>query len=216
MLSVRSLSFSFEHRNLFQGVSFDLKPGELIHLTGSNGVGKSTFLSILAGLRSPDKGQIAFTGPGGSPVEDLKTVCAYLSAESNGLYLKMDAYENLRFWSGLRGLKPGEGLIRSTLSHWGLGNSLLIKNFPVEQFSTGMRRRLGLARLGLSQAPCWLLDEPVYGLDQKGIDLFRQSLKAHLGEGGMAILISHDLTALSGLASTSLSLDAVAKNDPAK
>ena len=168
MLSVRSLSFSFEHRNLFQGVSFDLKPGELIHLTGSNGVGKSTFLSILAGLRSPDKGQIAFTGPGGSPVEDLKTVCAYLSAESNGLYLKMDAYENLRFWSGLRGLKPGEGLIRSTLSHWGLGNSLLIKNFPVEQFSTGMRRRLGLARLGLSQAPCWLLDEPVYGLDQKG------------------------------------------------
>lgn len=216
MLRVKSLSFSFEHRKLFNEVSLDLKPGELLHLTGSNGVGKSTFLSILAGLRSPAQGVVQFFHSENEPVEDLRNVCAYLSAESNGLYLKMDAFENLRFWSALRGLKPGNDLIRKTLTHWGLGNSLLMKNFPVEQFSTGMRRRLGLARLGLSQTPCWLLDEPVYGLDHKGIELFRMSLHDHLNQGGMAILISHDLTALAGLTSTTLSLDSGESNFLAK
>ena len=199
MLIVKSLSFSFEHRRLFQGVSFQVEPGSLLHLKGANGVGKSTFLGILAGIRKADKGSLEFIDQEKKAHSDIRMVSAYLSAEANGLYTKMDAIDNLRFWCTLRGLNPSDDDLVSSMETWGLGHRLLRQNFPVEQFSTGMRRRLALARLSLSQASCWLLDEPIYGLDDKGIKLFRSHLKEHLERGGLGVIISHDKLAFEGI-----------------
>lgn len=199
MLVVKSLSFSFEHRRLFQGVSFQVEPGSLLHLKGANGVGKSTFLGILAGVRKQDQGTIEFFEGNRKSYSDIRSVSAYLCAEANGLYTKMDAIDNLRFWCSLRGLQPSYEELVASMETWGLGHPLLRQNFPVEFFSTGMRRRLALARLSLSQASCWLLDEPIYGLDDKGIELFRQHLKDHLDRGGLGVIISHDKLASEGI-----------------
>ena len=199
MLAVKSLSFSFEHRRLFQDVSFEVPPGTLLHLQGVNGVGKSTFLGILAGIRKQDNGTIEYIDQNQKRYTDIREVSAYLSAEANGLYTKMDAIGNLRFWCQLRGLKPSNAELVGSMETWGLGHPLLRQNFPVEFFSTGMRRRLALARLSLAQASCWLLDEPIYGLDEKGINLFRQHLEKHLDGGGVGVMISHDRLASKGI-----------------
>jgi heme exporter protein A len=199
MLSVNSLSFSFQHDTLFTDVSFDINAGELMHLTGANGAGKSTLMSIVAGIRSPDSGEISLLDNNKQPVEDLKLEVEYLSAEANGLYTKMDATQNLNFWASLRGLKHSDEIIHQELSKWGLGHRLIRNNFPVGKFSTGMRRRLALARVNLSNCRCWLLDEPIYGLDAKGISLFQTMLKQHKEQGGIALVISHDTAPLEGL-----------------
>ena len=207
MLTVESISFSFEHRQILRDLSLILPPGKLLHLRGPNGVGKSTLLSLLAGLLSPDRGSITFQSGKELYREDLREVCAWLPAEGNGLYLKMNAVENLRFWCQIRGKSPGEKELSEALSHWGLGHPLLKTRFPVSHYSTGMRRRLGLARLSLSGAPCWLLDEPIYGLDERGIRLFQDCLRDHLKNRGSAIVVSHDQGALSPLNPQTLTLE---------
>jgi heme exporter protein A len=77
----------------------------------------------------------------------------------------------------------------------------------VEKYSTGMKRRVALARLLLDQAPIWLLDEPCNGIDDHGRTVFTGILKQHLAQGGTAAVITHDSTILEGLAVTELSLD---------
>jgi heme exporter protein A len=205
MLTVKDLGFSFKHSLLFENLSFQLKPGEIIHLTGPNGAGKSTCFSVLSGLREPSSGSVAFQN-NTEDVDDRRRYIEYLSAEANGLYLKMDAFDNLRFWTRLRGLQIGESQIMQELKTWGLGHRLVCRDFPVEKFSTGMRRRLALARVNLSEAPCWLLDEPIYGLDKKGIELFREMLINHKKKNGMALVISHDTDPLVDLSDQTIEL----------
>lgn len=201
MLQVKDLSFGFRHRRLFDAVSFTVSPQELVHLAGPNGAGKSTFMSIVAGLLHPDKGDVSFfPGVGAAePVEDRRRFAEYLPAEANGLYVKMDATQNLLFWAELRGAKVGKAEIWKELERWNLNHALVRDGFPVEKFSTGMKRRLALARLALSPAPLWLLDEPLYGLDAQAVELFRGLLREHLDKGGLALVVSHDLVPLQGL-----------------
>lgn len=205
MLSVKSLSFSFKHRPLFKELSFDLSDGDVFHLTGENGTGKSTLMSILAGFRSPTLGEIAYF-TNGKEIEDRREFLEYLSAEANGLYMKMDATQNLNFWSQARGLTLDPHVIKEELTSWGLGHELVRINFSVEKFSTGMRRRLALARLNLSNAKVWLLDEPIYGLDTKGIDKFREILTKHRDQGGSCLVISHDTAPLKNIVTKQITL----------
>ncbi|MEZ4742377.1 MAG: heme ABC exporter ATP-binding protein CcmA [Bdellovibrionota bacterium] len=199
MLSIKSLSFAFQHRPLFKEINFDLVPGKLVHLIGENGTGKSTFLSLIAGFRTPNEGSISYFNDKGEEVDDRRVYIEYLSAEANGLYTKMDATQNLTFWSKLRGHKYSTQQMVEELKKWGLGHPLVRTNFAVEKFSTGMKRRLALARLNLSACPCWLLDEPIYGLDTKGIDLFKSAILNHKESGGMAFIVSHDTYPLKEL-----------------
>jgi len=199
MLTIKNLSFAFQHHPLFSDFSVDIKPGELVHLVGPNGAGKSTFMSVVAGFRSPSNGSVDYLDSEGNSVDDRKIFIEYLSAEANGLYTSMDATQNLMFWSSLRGLSYSEEEITAELKKWGLGHRLVRLNFPVAKFSTGMGRRLALARIKLSKSQCWLLDEPIYGLDEKGISLFRDMLREHKNNGGLALIISHDTAPLEGL-----------------
>ena len=192
MLVISNLSFKFRHRRLFDDLSLTAERGDLWHISGPNGVGKSTFLSVVAGLLNPTSGDIKLSS-NGETIEDRRAWLEYLPAEANGLYLKMDAVQNLRFWSQLRGLKLDDEAIFGALAPWGLNHPLLRSDFPVEKYSTGMKRRLALARLSLSPVPGWILDEPLYGLDQQALAVFRERLGKHLSSGGFALLVSHDL-----------------------
>lgn len=208
MLQVKALTFGFRHRRLFEDVSFTVKPGELLHLAGPNGAGKSTMMSILAGLLLPEKGEVEFF-PGkdaAAPADDRRSFVEYLPAEANGLYVKMDATTNLQFWSRLRGLATTTEQVFQELDRWNLNHPLLRDGFSVEKFSTGMKRRLALARLNLSPAPCWLLDEPLYGLDTEAVQIFRAMIDRHLARGGLAVLVSHELKIFDGAITRTLTL----------
>jgi heme exporter protein A len=210
MLKISNLSFGYRHLPLFHDISFEIKKGEMIHLSGSNGAGKSTMMSIVSGLLSPNTGTVEFY-PGDhsqQAVQDRRLFLEYLPAEANGLYQKLGAVENLKFWAQLRGRKLSLGEMLESLDQWDLNLPLIRDQFPVEKFSTGMKRKLALARLQLSPAPCWLLDEPFYGLDTKAIEKFRQCLTEHLAGGGMALTISHDIVPLDGLIAKTVSLNA--------
>ena len=207
MLRISKLSFGFRHRPLFQDVSLTVDRGELVHLVGPNGAGKSTFMSVVAGLLTAEKGAVDYIPYGSSePASDRRTYSEYLPAEANGLHVKMDAVTNLRFWTALRGEAASDVAIETALAHWNLDHPLLRHDFAVEKFSTGMKRRLALARLSLSPAPLWLLDEPVYGLDTQAMQVFSSLLGSHMKKGGLALVISHDLKPLDGLITRSVGL----------
>ena len=206
MLTVSNLSFSFKHRKLFKDISFKVKPGEILHISGPNGTGKSTLLSVVAGLRDAPEGEFQLE-INGKNVDELKPYIEYLSAEANGLFSELDAISNLRFYTNLRNHKYSDSELVGELKRWGLASRLVYKNFPINKFSTGMKRRLALARVSLSGAPLWILDEPVYGLDAEGIVEFRSMLKEHMNKGGMVVIVSHDLEAIIDLSPNKLVLE---------
>ncbi len=197
MLKIQNLEFRYQYRRILQGVSFHASAGELVHVVGPNGAGKSTLMSILAGLRREHAGSIEYHYEPGILAADRRDFIEYLPAEANALYGKMDAMINLRFWQNLRGIEATDEQLVRELELWDLGHPLVRQNFPVERFSTGMKRRLALARVKLSQTPCWLLDEPLYGLDTRGIQTFQTMLKDHLHGGGQAWIVSHDTAPLA-------------------
>lgn len=210
MLKAENLSFGFAHLPLFSDVSVAVKHGDLLHLTGPNGVGKSTLVQIIAGILEPIAGRLVVT-LNEKPVVDRRLACEYLPSEGNGLFLRRDAMANLMFWPPLRGKTIARPAAEQELIVWGLTKKYFREDFPVAKFSTGMKRRLALARVSLSGAPIWLLDEPIYGLDHHAIELFRQKLGNHLKSGGAAIVISHDLTLFENLTPRQFSLSPVVK-----
>lgn len=197
MLEIKQLSFRYQYKVILQKLSFEALPSEILHITGPNGSGKTTLMSILAGLRKESSGSISYKDSSGRIQEDRRTHVEYLPAEANALFGKMDAMSNLKFWRKLRGLEASDSTLRSVLARWDLDHPLIRENFAVESFSTGMKRRLALARLELSETPCWLLDEPLYGLDSKGIETFQDMLEKHLQQSGITVIVSHDLAPLA-------------------
>jgi heme exporter protein A len=207
-MRVRGASFAWPGRILFSDVNATLHSGELIHLRGANGTGKSTFLRICAGLLEPAKGQIEMGAAGFD----------YLPAENNGFHLKLGATENLRFWRELRSASEcRDEEIQAILARWNLSHPLVagtgafIGVLPVGKFSTGMKRRLALARLELNNAGIWLLDEPVSGLDEEAVATFKDALHHHLDSGGGAVVISHDTRIFSGMNPVVLDIAAARK-----
>lgn len=205
LLEVENLEFGYAARILIPSLSFTLARGELLHVQGPNGTGKSTLLALVAGLLQPRRGvvragkDVASTGP-------ITTILEYLPAEANGLYGRLDAEDNLKLWLRLRGRTATSDALDTALGTWGLDHPLVRRGFPVERFSTGMKRRLALARVMLSPAPVWLLDEPFYGLDDSGIRTFQEVLRAQLDKGGAALMVSHEVRPLEPFAPRSLRL----------
>lgn len=196
MLTVENLAFGYNERLLFENLSFTLREGQILQVKGPNGIGKSSLLAILAGILSPKDGQIILKRSNDQLVMDRRYLTEYLAAESNNLFLKMSAIENLSFWVGLKHSIISKADILSELDYWQLADPLISQQLAVEKFSTGMKRRLALARLTLSASLLWLLDEPLFGLDQVAVSLFCARLSRHLKAGGMAIFVSHEQLAL--------------------
>ena len=194
MLTVHQLGFAFGSRPLFRGVSFTVASGQLVRIAGPNGSGKSTLLSLVAGLMDGATGEIDYEG-----TDDPRSWTAWIPADANALNPHLSACSNLEFWQELRGVRVTEQDVATALEYWGLKGEYIQQQLPVGVFSTGMKRRLALARLTLSQAKLWLLDEPLFGLDDHACSKFRECLKKHLASGGAALVITHDERLVDGI-----------------
>jgi ABC-2 type transport system ATP-binding protein len=186
MIRVEKLSKRFGEIQAVDGVSFEVRPGEIYGLLGPNGAGKTTTISMICGLLEPDSGSIHFEelDLASRPIQ-VKARLGVVPQET-ALYEELSARENLRFWGSLYGLSGGrlKTAVEETLERVGLGGRA---SDPVKSFSGGMKRRLNLA-LGLVHSPrAVLLDEPTVGIDPQAresiLDLVRE-----LAQGGMTVL----------------------------
>ena len=175
-LVVENLALARGDRTLFAAFSLTLAAGEVVHLTGRNGAGKTSLLETIAGLRQPESGQLSVPPP-----DELHWI-----GHKNGLHPALSAVENLQFWCGLVGADAAG--IAPALDRLQLKAA---RHRPSRTLSTGQRRRTALARLLLSRRSWWLLDEPLAGLDVQGAALFAELVAEHRAAGGALLLTSH-------------------------
>jgi heme exporter protein A len=188
LLEVTDLACRRGGRRVFDHLSFALGAGELLALTGRNGSGKTTLLRALALFVRPDAGIIRWQGADSrAEPETWRGRLAWLG-HLEGLKGDLSVRENLLVAERLRGALPAEDRLDGALAAFDL---LALAARPVRTLSAGQRRRAALARVMLSQAPLWLLDEPLNALDAPAQAAFRAVLQKHLATGGLAIAATH-------------------------
>jgi heme exporter protein A len=179
-LDVADLACRRGGRPVFDRLSFALG--------GRNGSGKTTLLRALALLVRPQAGTIAWQGA--NVQDDPETWRGRLAwlGHLDGLKGDLTVRENLLGAERLRGRPAADDRLALALVAFDL-NALVHR--PVRILSAGQRRRTALARVMLSQAPLWLLDEPLNALDVAAQQAFRTVLQQHLAHGGLAIAATH-------------------------
>lgn len=189
MLQASELECVRGSRVLFSGLSFSLKPGELLHVEGANGAGKTSLLRIALGLTFPEQGEVRWQG---APIrtlgEDYRrelTFCGH----SNALKEDLSAIENARAAAALAGRRIGRDEALALLERAGVAAAAA--ELPVRNLSQGQKRRAALARVPQSGAKLWVLDEPFATLDAGGVEWLSGLIGAHVARGGLALVTSH-------------------------
>ena len=177
-------------RLVFRDVGFALKRGGALILSGRNGAGKTTLLRLLAGLLRPDAGRLLWDNADAlaDRVEHAGRVA--LLGHQDALKPGLTAVENLAFAARLSGRPISAALAELDLED--------LADLPARMLSAGQRRRLALARVSLSRAPLWLLDEPTLGLDHTAVERLGAMLARHRDLGGMIVAATHVSLPLSG------------------
>lgn len=187
-LEARDLCCRRGDRLLLTRLSFTLARGEILQITGANGVGKTTLLRVIASLMQPESGTLHWRG---QLLEKVRS--AYLRdlsyvGHADGVKGSLSVAENLTLASALHG---GGMPINAALQRLGLGD---LADTLTHRLSAGQRRRLALARLLVNQACLWLLDEPFTALDKPAIKTVASMLEEHAARGGLVIFTSHHST----------------------
>ena len=194
MLQVSGLLCERGDRQLLNGLSFTLEPGQLLHVRGANGAGKTSLLRIIADLLLPTTGDVLWHGkPTKQQREDYHSQLLYLG-HLDGVKGDLTSIENLRIDNELLGAGADEAAMASALEKIGLCG---FEDVFAKQLSQGQHRRVGLCRLLMSDAKLWVLDEPFNALDVKAVKLLVSLIEAHLDRGGMALLTTHQDVPLS-------------------
>jgi heme exporter protein A len=191
MLKAEGLAVFRGERLVFRDLAFSVPAGGALVLAGANGSGKSTLLRLLAGLIRPEAGRLLWHGA--DALADLTAHAKRVSYVGHQDAVKpgLSVAENLDFWVRLHG-----GRLDDALDAMGLGD---LADLPARMLSAGQKRRLALARLALSAAPVWLLDEPTLGLDTASITRFGTLLAKHRARGGMVVAATHVPLPLQGV-----------------
>jgi len=203
MLEAVDLSCERGGRTLFSGLSFTLAPGQALLVTGPNGAGKTSLLRILCGLSPPFTGEVRWRGQGLAAAADRLRGALFYLGHHNGIKDELTALENLHINATLAGDALSEEAARAALAGMGLVGR---EDLPAKTLSQGQRRRVALARLLVSHAPLWVLDEPLTALDSRAAALIESRLVAHLAEGGLVVLTTHQPIDLPEIALRRLTL----------
>lgn len=194
MLEISKLTCLRGGRQLFHGVNFKVNPGDVVHVQGCNGSGKTSLLRILTGLALQDSGFVNWCD------KDIRQFRE--EYVSNLLYLghspavkdDLSVRENLKVSLRLAGIRSDDESLKEVLEKVGLAGRLTL---PARVLSQGQRRRLALARLWLDNRTLWVLDEPFTALDTHAIGLLEERIEQHAAGGGMVILTTHQRPAIS-------------------
>ena len=203
-LAARGLACRRGARLLFDKVDLALRPSELVWLRGRNGRGKTSLLRLLAGVATPEAGQVLLDGTPIAANDERSRRVVYLGHQ-HALKDDLTSAEALEFLLRIHARPSDRASVDSALEHWGM---LGLRNTWVRRLSQGQRRRVALARLSAErEASLWLLDEPFDALDADGVERLNALLLQHLQRGGAVLLTGHQATLAPALQARELDLD---------
>jgi ABC-2 type transport system ATP-binding protein len=190
LLEVRDLSKTFGNFKAVSNLSFTVNQGDVYGFLGQNGAGKSTTLRMLLKLIRPNKGEIKFFGKK-IEMDDysmLQETGAII--ERPDLYKYLSAYDNLKLFAKMSGIKATKQILMDQLEMVGLADRYDSK---AKTFSQGMKQRLGIAIALVHQPKLIILDEPTNGLDPQGIADMRNLILRLSREMGKTVIVSSHL-----------------------
>jgi ABC-2 type transport system ATP-binding protein len=206
MLDIRHLRKSFGSIVAVDDVSFSVERGQLVGLLGPNGAGKTTTVSTIAGLITPEKGEVLVGGARLSGDTDPKNRRIGLVPQDLALYDELSARANLRFFGALYGLSGAalDQAISRTLELVGLADRV---NDRVATYSGGMKRRLNLAAGLLHDPDILLLDEPTVGVDPQSRNAIFDNLELLKSRGKALLYTTHYMEEVERLADRIVVMD---------
>ena len=182
LLSAQGISCQKQDRILFEDISLTVASGELIHLQGTNGAGKTSLIRILVGLSTPDTGSVSLTN---SSLDNYPLI--YLGHKL-GLNRHLSSVENLQFWANMHGIFISTDELYALLARF---NLVGLEDVPSGELSAGQQRRVSLARTQLLPANIWILDEPYTSLDTQGVSFIQNLIDEFVEGGGAVLMTSH-------------------------
>lgn len=178
MLKITGIKKSFGRKSVLKNVSMIAKPGQLIHISGINGSGKSTIFKIVTGLLEADSGKVELDH--GDVIGALIENPSFLEYES--------AMTNLHFLANLNH-RFNEKRVRNLLQQFELDPD---DSQSIAKYSVGMRQKVGIIQAVMEEQNIILLDEPTRGIDQESIGQFLTLLNRLKQENKTVIIASHD------------------------
>lgn len=174
---------------IFSKLSFDLKGGEALLLTGRNGSGKSTLLRVAAGLLRPASGSLSLWYDSTRKAHNLAEASHYLG-HRNAMKMELTVRENLAFWQSFFG--NAEGGRGCSVVDAALAVELeQVLHLPFGYLSAGQQRRMAFAKLLVAYRPVWIVDEPTAALDVSAEALLARLMREHQSQGGMILAATH-------------------------
>ncbi|MFG2833433.1 ATP-binding cassette domain-containing protein [Streptomyces zaomyceticus] len=189
-IEVRDVSKRFGSIRALDGMTFDVRPGQVTGFVGPNGAGKSTTMRVILGLDRPDRGEALV---GGVPYRSLRTPLKHVGAllDASALQPSRSARHHLLWLAHSQGLGTRE--VDAVIRRVGLQD---VARRKAGSFSLGMRQRLGIAAALLGDPPVLMLDEPFNGLDPEGFQWMRGFLASFVEQGRAVLVSSHLMSEL--------------------
>lgn len=188
-LEISGLSKIYGRTIALRAVTLRLAAGQALALLGANGSGKTTLLKIVAGAMSPTMGTVALFGRDTLRESRLARSQVGLLASESYLYDDLTAHENVRFTLTMAARAASDQQILQVLETVGLHSHA---GDRVRSFSSGMKRRLAIARVQMLQPRILLLDEPYNSLDADGAELVDEWIRQVTTSGGAVVVATHD------------------------
>lgn len=196
VLSIKEMSKSYGQTLVLDKVNLEVEPGQIYGLLGDNGAGKTSLMRLIAG-HSQGEGDLALWGEGQAKGLQKNRKRMGVLIDQPGFISQMTARQNLEYFRRQFGI-PGQGCIDEVLKAVGLDDQ---RKKKYEGYSQGMKQRLGIALALLHKPEFLVLDEPINGLDPKGIISIRKLLQDLQKRRNTSLLISsHILSEVANLA----------------
>lgn len=186
MLNVSHLSFARGNKLVLKNINLSIHNSEVLIIKGSNGIGKSTFLSCIAGFLEPLEGTVEYFSKSIDPTISAKNFI--FVGEENFAYEDLSILDNIYYWLSLNCVSPNQKLIHRSMEYL-FGRIDVNKKF--HQLSYGQKRKMRMLLLLLINKPVWILDDPFNGLDDETISKLIKIISMKRDQHGMIIIASH-------------------------
>jgi len=204
VLRVESLSKDYDHNTAVRALSFDVHAGEVLGLVGPNGAGKTTTLRSIVGILPVKQGRVLVCGHDVMLSEARAKACLCWVPDDPQPFDALTVWEHLEFTAALYSVPDWRTRAQQLLERFELVEK---RNALGGELSRGMRQKLAFACAWLTSPKLVLLDEPLTGLDPRGIRSAKRAIAELAAEGSAVILSSHLLEMIEELASRILILD---------